>query len=87
MFVGCPIPASWSLKKQAQAEAGLILPTTKPDTDNVVKAIFDACNGVVWRDDVQAVDLSLRKRYSRSPCVKVWIEPIPLNQPQESLIP
>lgn len=67
------VPASWSKKKQAAALAGQVLPTKKPDTDNVVKAVFDGMNGVVWRDDVQAVDLFVRKRYGAAPCVFVRV--------------
>jgi Holliday junction resolvase RusA-like endonuclease len=42
---------------------GEVFPTKKPDMDNVVKAIFDACNGVVYLDDKQVVKLSMMKRY------------------------
>lgn len=73
--IGCQVPSSWSQKKQRQALAGELMPTTKPDVDNVVKAIFDGCNGVLWRDDVQVTDLVLRKRYSATPCVRVQAEP------------
>jgi Holliday junction resolvase RusA-like endonuclease len=57
-------PASWSEKKQRSALNGGIFPTSKPDLDNCIKGIFDACNEIVWRDDKQAVELSVRKRYS-----------------------
>ncbi|AEV24609.1 holliday junction resolvase [Azospira oryzae PS] len=57
-------PASWSQKKQRAALEGAILPTSKPDVDNVVKGIFDACNDIVWRDDKQACDVVVKKRYS-----------------------
>lgn len=67
----CQVPASWSKRKQAAALAGEVLPTTKPDIDNVVKAVFDGCNGVLWRDDVQAYRLTVAKRYSATPCVAV----------------
>lgn len=67
------VPASWSKKKRSAALAGQVLPTKKPDTDNVVKAVFDGMNGVVWRDDVQAVDLFVRKRYGVAPCVFVRV--------------
>jgi len=87
MRIECQIPASWSAKKQRSAAAGEIFPTTKPDVDNVVKAIFDAINGVVWKDDVQVVDLALTKRYSLAPGVLVTVEPIGVDQPhQEALI-
>lgn len=69
----CPIPASWSGKKQRAALAGEVLPTTKPDADNLVKALCDGLNGVAWRDDVQVVDLRVRKRYAAVPCVRVEV--------------
>lgn len=65
------VPASWSQKKQNAALNGLVLPTTKPDADNCCKGIFDGMNGVVWKDDVQAVNVTLRKRYSATPGVRV----------------
>jgi Holliday junction resolvase RusA-like endonuclease len=74
MRVDFAIPASWSMKKQRAAEAGLILPKVKPDADNVIKAVCDAINGVVWVDDVQVVDLTLKKRYSVQPGVAVRID-------------
>jgi Holliday junction resolvase RusA-like endonuclease len=77
----CQVPASWSQKKRAQALAGQVYPTTKPDIDNVEKAIFDGLNGVVWRDDVQVVDVSKRKRYADTPGVWVTIIPIGVLMP------
>lgn len=77
------IPASWSVKKQGRAAAGEEHPTTKPDIDNVEKAIFDAMNGVVWRDDVQVVEVSKRKCYSHTPGVTVSVEPMPEAQQME----
>lgn len=70
------IPASWSQRKQQRAEAGMEYPTSKPDADNIIKAIYDACNGVVWRDDVQVVSGAQEKRYGRTPGVNVKIEVI-----------
>jgi Holliday junction resolvase RusA-like endonuclease len=73
LAIDCQVPASWSQKKRRMALAGDVLPTTKPDADNVVKAVFDGLNGVAWRDDVQVVDLRVRKRYAATPCVRVEI--------------
>lgn len=73
MRVVLPIPASWSIRKKDHATDGIVMPTTKPDMDNVVKAIFDAINGVVWNDDTQVVDLLVRKRYGLTPCVSVIV--------------
>lgn len=68
------VPASWSKKKREQAIAGEIRPTTKPDCDNVLKAIADACNGIVYADDKQITDVLVRKRYGDTPraVVSVW---------------
>ncbi len=68
-----PIPASWSKKKQAAALAGTVYPLVKPDVDNVIKAIYDGMNGVVWRDDVQVIDGAQEKRYGATPMVQVWV--------------
>lgn len=70
------VPASWSKKKQAAALAGELHPTTKPDIDNVEKAIFDGLNGVTWKDDVQVVRVTKAKRYGGSPGVEVSIAPV-----------
>ena len=72
--ITCPVPASWSKRKQAAALAGEVYPTTKPDKDNVIKAVYDAMNGVVWRDDVQACDGQQTKRYGAVPGVRVRVE-------------
>lgn len=69
----CQVPASWSQKKRRAALNGTVYPTTKPDIDNVEKAIFDGLNGVVWRDDVQVVEVAKRKRYGDVPGVSVTI--------------
>ena len=50
---------------------GKILPTKKPDVDNVVKSIFDGLNKVAFKDDTQIVELHCSKRYSYTPRVEV----------------
>ena len=62
-----PIPRSWSKRKQGQARDHEILPTTKPDLDNLTKAVVDACNGLVWMDDSQIVQETARKTYGDPP--------------------
>ncbi len=74
MDIRLAVPVSWSKKKQAAALADQVMPTKKPDADNVIKAIFDGMNGVVWVDDVQAVSMSMRKRYAETPCVLVSVK-------------
>jgi len=66
-----PIPRSWSKKRQNAARSGQIKHTNKPDVDNLVKAIKDALNGLVWHDDSQIVYLFAKKEYSETPGVAV----------------
>lgn len=80
MTIMCQVPESWSKKKRGLAFTHQLRPTTKPDVDNVVKAVFDGLNGVVWRDDVQVVDLSLSKRYGPMPGVDVSIFSVALGE-------
>lgn len=70
------IPSSWSAKKQYAAEYGDILPTTRPDADNYLKCCLDALNGIVYRDDSQIVDMSVKKRYSDRPRLEIEIFPV-----------
>lgn len=67
-------PASWSKKRQEAALAGELYPMVKPDLDNVAKAILDACNGIVWADDKQVVELRITKRYAHRDSVLVQVD-------------
>lgn len=60
-------PKSMSKTRRAAALAGDVMPTTKPDLDNLVKSIKDALNGVAYRDDAQISRLSARKLYADQP--------------------
>lgn len=75
------IPESWSKKKQADARAGLIRPTAKPDFDNTAKLI-DGMKGVVWGDDAQVTDAHIFKRYSDTPRVVVEVRQLDLASQQ-----
>lgn len=50
--------------------------TSTPDTDNLVKMVADALNGVYWKDDSCICDISAIKMYSQSPKTIVVIEEI-----------
>jgi Holliday junction resolvase RusA-like endonuclease len=67
------MPKSMTKKHRIEALAGRMRPTKKPDGDNVLKAVCDGINGVVWVDDVQAVDSRVIKRYGETPCVQVRV--------------
>lgn len=69
--------AKMGTKARAQWDAaneGLIAPVSKPDGDNYLKAAQDACNGVVWKDDAQVVDCTIRKRFSDRPRLEIRVE-------------
>ncbi len=69
-----PIPKSASKKKKQEMQNGDILPTKKPDIDNVIKSILDALNGLAYHDDAQVITLIAKKRYSDTPRVEVSID-------------
>lgn len=69
-----PIPQSFSKAKRNDAINGDIRPTTKPDCDNVIKAVLDALNGIAYYDDKQVVSVSCNKYYGETGCLKITIK-------------
>lgn len=67
------IPKSASKEKRKKIESGKILPTKKPDIDNIFKIIADSLNGIAYRDDAQIVSGICKKYYSVTPRVEVEI--------------
>lgn len=74
-----PVPDSWSQKKRAAALAHEIMPTGKPDADNIMK-MLDGLNHhpprhkgdrekrpIIWRDDAAIVAMQFLKLYSEDP--------------------
>jgi Holliday junction resolvase RusA-like endonuclease len=61
---------------------GEILPTKKPDLDNISKIICDAIthHGEIWDDDSQIVCSYLSKQYSEKPRVEVIVEEWKVNK-------
>lgn len=56
--------------------AGEILPTKKPDADNIIKVVADALNGLAYSDDTQLVYVSATKKYGDNPHISVFLERI-----------
>lgn len=69
-----PIPASYSAKRREACLAGLEKHTKRPDLDNVVKAITDGMNGVVYEDDCQIVRIVAKKDYCHDAMVEVMVQ-------------
>lgn len=66
-----PIPKSFSKAKREKAIAWEIAPQTKPDLDNVCKAVLDGLNGVAYADDKQVTRLWIEKLYGEVPRLDV----------------
>lgn len=58
------VPVSWPASKRSDAIAGLIKPIGKPDLDNIIKAISDGMQNIVFRDDAAIVSVSCSKVYA-----------------------
>jgi Holliday junction resolvase RusA-like endonuclease len=67
------IPASWSTKKQEAAAKAQLSHTSRPDLDNIVKAVKDGLNKIVWRDDAQVVICNASKQYGHQPRVDISV--------------
>ena len=70
-----PVPQSYSNKRRTACLNGSEWPCKKPDLDNQIKAIKDGCNGVVWKDDCQVVQLFATKVYGATPMTTVKVGP------------
>ena len=71
-----PIPKSASKKRQKMMAEGEIRHTTKPDGENVSKAILDGLNKMAYDDDSNIVELHIEKWYSDDPRVEIIIEEV-----------
>lgn len=68
-------PKAMSGKKKAARDVHWH--TGRPDTDNIVKAVGDALNGVVWRDDTQVALVKASKQYDETPRLEITVEALP----------
>jgi Holliday junction resolvase RusA-like endonuclease len=83
-----PIPKSWSKAKRDAAIIGEIRPTSKPDIDNIIKAVSDGMNQIVYEDDAAIASITASKVYGLNPFVAVTVKSVshrvPENQKPES---
>jgi Holliday junction resolvase RusA-like endonuclease len=61
-------------------------PAKRPDAENLAKAVLDAMQGVVYRDDGQIVRLSIAKDYGPAPGVVIHVERVVAFEPQPALV-
>ncbi|MED4453063.1 RusA family crossover junction endodeoxyribonuclease [Metabacillus fastidiosus] len=67
-----PILKSWSNVKKQQAVGEYH--TKKPDTDNLVKGVFDSLNKLVWQDDNQVAKVIAVKSYGEVTGMEIVIK-------------
>ena len=68
-------PKSATKTKRRAMLSGLIMPTVKPDIDNILKMI-DALNGVCFEDDKQIVSAHCEKRYADEPGLSIEVSAV-----------
>ena len=70
IYINYAVPPSYSNKRREACLKGSERPR-RADIDNTAKSILDACNGIVYLDDVQVVSLHVTKRYDTIASVHV----------------
>jgi Holliday junction resolvase RusA-like endonuclease len=65
---------STSKKLSTKMLSGELLPTKKPDADNIAKIVCDALNDIAYKDDTQICKLEVNKAYSDTERVEVSID-------------
>ncbi len=68
-----PIPKSTTKKLREKMLSGEVKHTKKPDTDNLLKAVTDALNGLAFKDDSQITRIVATKHYSQYPGTRLTI--------------
>lgn len=66
-----PVPVTDSKTTQLQKMSGRVRPKSKPDLDNIAKAVLDALNDFAYRDDSQVVKLTVEKIFAAEP--GLWV--------------
>jgi Holliday junction resolvase RusA-like endonuclease len=67
------LEAEFVFARPKSAPKKRVYPTTRPDLDNCYKTLSDALNGFLFADDSQIVEVTMRKSYGLTPCIKVTI--------------
>lgn len=70
------LPFKFNRSQKEDALQGLIVPASKPDGDNMEKALLDAMNGLLWVDDKQIVSCKWNKVYSEKPGIILAFEEV-----------
>lgn len=73
------IVATFSVPKSWNKQRRLLPPphASRPDGSNILKAVEDSLNDVIWVDDSQIIKATVEKRYGDEPGVTVTVEALP----------
>ena len=63
VYASMPVPQSYSKTRSKACLEGSERHTKKPDIDNIIKSVMDACQKVVFLNDTQVVNLHATKVY------------------------
>jgi Holliday junction resolvase RusA-like endonuclease len=63
LLISFPLPKS---KRATRNRPAAYWHTSKPDASNILKAIEDAMNGIVYRDDSQIAEIAITKIYDQA---------------------
>ena len=74
IHVRLPVPQSYSKKRTEACLSGLERPCKKPDLDNIIKAMMDGMNKIVYDDDVQVISIQATKRYAINAGVDILVK-------------
>lgn len=67
--IGLRVMMEFNMRKPKSNKT--VRPIGRPDLDNLAKAVLDAGNGVVWRDDSQVTQVLMSKRWDI--CPGLWL--------------
>ena len=74
IFFYMPMPKSWSKKKQIMTNGEPHI--SKPDIDNLAKAVLDGISGRYFKDDSQVHSLHAIKYWSNNPRITVILKEV-----------
>lgn len=75
-----PVPTSWPKWKREAALRGEYRHVEKPDWDNVGKLSSDSMNSLIYVDDCQICEITIRKRYAEEPYTHIILNSLPQAQ-------
>ncbi len=67
----------WDTQREYAVRLAVYVPDKRRrDVDNLVKSCLDGCNGILWVDDSQVVECSVRKIVSCEPRIEMEVRSV-----------